>query len=504
MKCLDESVVTRELDRKFSRTKRSNDNDERSHLDTSTIDTKMDDENDKNNSNSNNNNNNNSNSNSNSNNNNNKSSTENTTENVNPRETDVLFGRGCATLRHPGNQTYRYLINSNRKLYEASPVLIKGRLIWSIVTAIRYKGGRFLKRDDKTVIWSDMGDTEAISRTSKAIRDIKKGTTGFDSNNDGCSHLDAILFETAAAAAAAGTINIQIPTAIPILASSPLMVPQNISQQLHSSSSSSSSSSIHTRKFRELQAELAIINEHLDILSTKARDATTVTLQQKNKALQQSHRLLSFLDATKQKHQQQRQEEEEEITVTHPLSVNTSTSKSSAKVQSLPQELGMLINDDSVVGSASNSASQSHLQRMISQLNTLSQLNTKTHLSRKQLSFLTAASSQNESNDGTYSTTATNSAILESKMNISQLNTLSQLNTKTHLSRKQLSFLTAASSQSESNDGTYSTTATNSAILESKMNAVSPTTPSVSSQQVSSSFFVCYNIIPLTSSACID
>jgi hypothetical protein len=254
----------------------------------------------------------------------NKSSTENTTENVKPRETDVLFGRGGATLRHPGNQTYRYLVNLNRKLYEASPVSIKRLVSWSIITAIRHQGGRLLKIDDNGT-WFYMGDTEAISKTSQAIRDLRKGTTDCDTNNDGRSHLDAILIdsddnddddedvEAVAVPAAAGTNKAVIPT------------------------------------------------------------------------------------------------------LAHLFPVNTTTSKSSAKAPSLPQEPGVLIDDDS--GFASNSASQLHLQSMITQLNTASQLNTKTHSSRKQLPLLTAASSHNESNDSTCSTAATSSAILESKIN---------------------------------------------------------------------------------------
>ena len=34
-----------------------------------------------------------------------------------PRENDVLCGRGGAALRHPGNQTYRRLVNLNKGIY---------------------------------------------------------------------------------------------------------------------------------------------------------------------------------------------------------------------------------------------------------------------------------------------------------------------------------------------------------------------------------------------------
>lgn len=36
---------------------------------------------------------------------------------VNPRDTDVLCGRGGAALRHPGNKTYRTLVQLNKGLY---------------------------------------------------------------------------------------------------------------------------------------------------------------------------------------------------------------------------------------------------------------------------------------------------------------------------------------------------------------------------------------------------
>jgi len=66
-----------------------------------------------------------------------------------PRETDVLCGRGGAALRHAGNQTYRRLVNLNKGLYITCLKTEKLKISRSIVAAIREQKGRFLERDAK-------------------------------------------------------------------------------------------------------------------------------------------------------------------------------------------------------------------------------------------------------------------------------------------------------------------------------------------------------------------
>eukprot|EP00980_Cylindrotheca_fusiformis_P026070 scaffold15305_cov126-Cylindrotheca_fusiformis.AAC.8 len=88
-----------------------------------------------------------------------------------PRDTDVLCGRGGAALRHPGNQTYRRLVNLNKGLYITCLKTEKLKISRSIVAAIREQNGRFLERDAKKGVWNDIGDKKAIEKTSQALRE---------------------------------------------------------------------------------------------------------------------------------------------------------------------------------------------------------------------------------------------------------------------------------------------------------------------------------------------
>lgn len=88
-----------------------------------------------------------------------------------PRETDVLCGRGGAALRHAGNQTYRRLVNLNKGLYITCLKTEKLKISRSIVAAIREQKGRFLERDAKKGVWFDIGDKKAVEKTSQALRE---------------------------------------------------------------------------------------------------------------------------------------------------------------------------------------------------------------------------------------------------------------------------------------------------------------------------------------------
>jgi len=88
-----------------------------------------------------------------------------------PRETDVLCGRGGAALRHAGNQTYRRLVNLNKGLYITCMKTEKLKISRSIVAAIREQKGRFLEREVKKGVWFDIGDKKAVEKTSQALRE---------------------------------------------------------------------------------------------------------------------------------------------------------------------------------------------------------------------------------------------------------------------------------------------------------------------------------------------
>ena len=92
---------------------------------------------------------------------------------------DIIGGRGSLPLRHPGNISYRKIVNSNKQAYIKCMKNDKLRLSRSIVAAIRETGGRFLERvspynkdeDGTPVAYRDIGDRRAIEKTSQALRE---------------------------------------------------------------------------------------------------------------------------------------------------------------------------------------------------------------------------------------------------------------------------------------------------------------------------------------------
>jgi len=87
-----------------------------------------------------------------------------------PLDTDVLCGRGGAALRHPGNKTYRTLVQLNKGLYITCIKSEKLKISKSIVAAIREQKGRFLEKN-KAGTWDDIGDRKATEKTSQALRE---------------------------------------------------------------------------------------------------------------------------------------------------------------------------------------------------------------------------------------------------------------------------------------------------------------------------------------------
>jgi hypothetical protein len=94
-----------------------------------------------------------------------------------PQEVDILCGsRGAVGgLRHRGNQVYRELVHrKNRELHTTSSTSSSSsdeqqtnQISKSIVVAIRKRHGRFLQMDDATKTWFDIGDPQAIEKTTR-------------------------------------------------------------------------------------------------------------------------------------------------------------------------------------------------------------------------------------------------------------------------------------------------------------------------------------------------
>jgi hypothetical protein len=83
---------------------------------------------------------------------------------------DVLSGRGTNTNLHPGNRTFRGLVSKHRKTYLDGVRRDKKALSRAVVNAIRKAGGRFLKKDEKSGLWFEVGDNVAREKSSQALR----------------------------------------------------------------------------------------------------------------------------------------------------------------------------------------------------------------------------------------------------------------------------------------------------------------------------------------------
>jgi hypothetical protein len=85
-------------------------------------------------------------------------------------DNDVLSGRGGGTNVHPGNRNFRDLINLHRRAYLKARKNDKPAISRAIVRSIRQSTGRFLKRDEKSGMWYEIGDDAAREKTSQALR----------------------------------------------------------------------------------------------------------------------------------------------------------------------------------------------------------------------------------------------------------------------------------------------------------------------------------------------
>jgi hypothetical protein len=90
-----------------------------------------------------------------------------------PHDHDVLFGRGGGTNHHPGNKDYRKTVEDRKFDYVTSKRLDKPLVALEIIRQRRalVPPGRFLKLDEKTGLWNDVGDKKAREKTSQALRE---------------------------------------------------------------------------------------------------------------------------------------------------------------------------------------------------------------------------------------------------------------------------------------------------------------------------------------------
>lgn len=91
---------------------------------------------------------------------------------IEPNVNDVLCGRGACIDSHPGNESFRKLVNKRKRVYLAACFRQEKRLVaYSIVSDIRDIGGRFLAKNDSTGKWHDIGDDKSREKASQALRE---------------------------------------------------------------------------------------------------------------------------------------------------------------------------------------------------------------------------------------------------------------------------------------------------------------------------------------------
>mmetsp|Transcript_18947 Transcript_18947/g.31379 ORF Transcript_18947/g.31379 Transcript_18947/m.31379 type:complete len:414 (-) Transcript_18947:54-1295(-) len=90
-----------------------------------------------------------------------------------PNDHDVLSGRGNFVNYHAGNEHFRALVRKHKIAYVACPKPQKGKFSRMIVDEIRNREptGRFLKQDNDTKMWYDIGDKKALDKTRQALRE---------------------------------------------------------------------------------------------------------------------------------------------------------------------------------------------------------------------------------------------------------------------------------------------------------------------------------------------
>lgn len=90
------------------------------------------------------------------------------------KQQDVLCGRDRLSHSHPGNKRFRVIIEMNREAYQNAPNReTKTNLTIQIVEMIRQCDGRFLKQNETTKEWEDVGDNYAREKVSHALRSAK-------------------------------------------------------------------------------------------------------------------------------------------------------------------------------------------------------------------------------------------------------------------------------------------------------------------------------------------
>jgi hypothetical protein len=111
-----------------------------------------------------------------------------------PTDADVLFGRGGKTNHHPGNVRLRRIVDHYKYGYEAARKTDKPRYAKAIVQALRLHStpSRFLRMNEATNQWEDVGDKRAAEKVSQTLREKEKSSPKKDQQNPTASPIALI------------------------------------------------------------------------------------------------------------------------------------------------------------------------------------------------------------------------------------------------------------------------------------------------------------------------
>ena len=82
-----------------------------------------------------------------------------------------MLGRGPGAAQQIGNQRFRHLVRDFQPTYLLARKKEKSLLARSIVLIVRKRGGRFVKKDDKTGGLYEIGDAKAEFKAAQALRE---------------------------------------------------------------------------------------------------------------------------------------------------------------------------------------------------------------------------------------------------------------------------------------------------------------------------------------------
>lgn len=104
---------------------------------------------------------------------------------------DVLCGRGGGTNSQIGNRRFRKLVQEHQPEYLKARRKIKPQISRTIVQIVRRRGGRFLKKDEATGYFYEVGDERAEAKTSQALREgleVRASATGVKRKTEESDH----------------------------------------------------------------------------------------------------------------------------------------------------------------------------------------------------------------------------------------------------------------------------------------------------------------------------